>query len=109
MTLNTPQTPSDSFTLELGQSALEYGELTRWTVSEVGRLDTETFAVPELVRFPTFDSGKGGPDAIPARLYRPQGSGPHPVIIAIHGGPESSHGLRSAVLTRCGCRNSAPQ
>ena len=89
MTLNTPQTPSDSFTLELGQSALEYGELSRWTVSEVGRLDTETFAVPELVQFPTFDSGKGGPGAIPAWVYRPGGEGPHPVIIAIHGGPES--------------------
>ena len=89
MTLNTSQTPSDSFTLALGEGPLEYGELTRWTYSEVGRLDTDTFAVPELVSFPTFDSGKGGPDSIPAWLYKPEGEGPHPVIIVIHGGPEA--------------------
>ncbi|MEE4293611.1 MAG: S9 family peptidase [Xanthomonadales bacterium] len=89
MTLNTPQTPSDSFTLELGDGPLDYGKLTRWTFSEVGRLDTDSFAVPELVRFPTFDSGKGGPDSIPAWVYRPEGEGPHPVIIDIHGGPEA--------------------
>jgi len=88
MTLNTSQTPSDSFVLDLGKGALEYGELTRWTYSELGRLDTDTFILPELVKFPTFDSGSGGPDSIPAWLYKPQGAGPHPVIISIHGGPE---------------------
>ena len=89
MTLNTPQTPSDSFTLEMGEGSLDYGELTRWTYSEVGRLDTDSFAVPELISYPTFDSGKGGPDSIPAWVYKPEGEGPHPVIIAIHGGPEA--------------------
>ena len=88
MTLNTPQTPSDSFTLALGEGALDYGELTRWTFSEVGRLDPASFAIPELISYPTFDSGKGGPDSIPAWVYRPDGAGPHPVIIVIHGGPE---------------------
>lgn len=88
MTLNTSQTPSDTFALELGDGALEYGALTRWTRSEVGRLDTASFVVPELVSYPTFDSGKGGPDSIPAWMYSPEGEGPHPVIIAIHGGPE---------------------
>ncbi|MEE4218637.1 MAG: prolyl oligopeptidase family serine peptidase [Xanthomonadales bacterium] len=89
MTLNTSQTPSDSFTLELGDTALEYGEMTRWTYSEVGRLDTDSFIIPELVSYPTFDSGKGGPDSIPAWVYKPAGEGPHPVIIVIHGGPEA--------------------
>jgi dipeptidyl aminopeptidase/acylaminoacyl peptidase len=89
MTLNTSQTPSDSFVLDLGKGALEFGELTRWTYSELGRLDTDTFILPELVKFPTFDSGSGGPESIPAWLYRPEGAGPHPVIISIHGGPES--------------------
>jgi len=89
MTLNTSQTPSDSFVLDLGDGALEYGELTRWTYSELGRLDTDTFILPELITFPTFDSGSGGPDSIPAWLYKPEGAGPHPVIISIHGGPES--------------------
>lgn len=88
-TLNTSQTPSDSFALSLGEEALEYGQLVRWTHSEVGGLETEKFIEPELVRYPTFDSAKGGPKEIPAWVYKPNGPGPHPVIIAIHGGPES--------------------
>jgi dipeptidyl aminopeptidase/acylaminoacyl peptidase len=88
MTLNTSQTPSDSFTLELGRGALNHGDITRWTFSEVGRLDTDAFVVPELVSYPTFDSGKGGPDSIPAWVYKPESKGPHPVVIVIHGGPE---------------------
>ncbi|MBT8047735.1 MAG: alpha/beta fold hydrolase [Gammaproteobacteria bacterium] len=89
MTLNTAQTPSDSFVLALGKGALEYSELTRWTFSEVGGLDTTTFTEPELISYPTFDSDNGGPEAIPAWVYRPAGEGPHPVVISIHGGPES--------------------
>ena len=88
MTLNTPQTPSDSFVMDLGPDALAYGDVTRWTFSEVGGLDTASFVVPELVSYPTFDSGKGGPDSIPAWVYKPEGEGPFPVIIQIHGGPE---------------------
>jgi len=91
MTLNTPQTPSDAFALELGDDPLEYGELVRWTRSEVGGLDTTSFVVPELVRYPTFDKVAGADSAqreIPAWVYRPTGKGPHPVIIRIHGGPE---------------------
>jgi dipeptidyl aminopeptidase/acylaminoacyl peptidase len=89
LTLNTSRTPSDSFVLDLGEGALEYGELVRWTYSEVGGLDTDSFIEPELVHYPTFDSDNGGPQNIPAWVYKPSGQGPHPVIIAIHGGPES--------------------
>ncbi len=89
MTLNTPRTPSDSFVLQLGPHALKHGQLTRWTFSEVGGLDSAAFVEPELMAYPTFDSGKGGPEAIPAWLYLPPGKGPHPVVISIHGGPEA--------------------
>ncbi len=88
LTLNTSKTPSDSFVLDLGEGALEYGDLARWTYSEVGGLETESFIEPELVHYPTFDSDSGGPENIPAWVYKPAGKGPHPVIIAIHGGPE---------------------
>jgi dipeptidyl aminopeptidase/acylaminoacyl peptidase len=88
MTLNTSATPSDVFVLELGAARLAYGPLTRWTFSEVGGLDTDAFVEPELVQFPTFDSDSGGPESIPAWVYRPAGDGPFPVIIRIHGGPE---------------------
>ena len=88
LTINTAQTPSDTFVLELGSDPLEHGELVRWTFSEVGGLDTDTFISPELVRYPTFDSDSGGPETIPAWVFRPEGEGPFPVIVAIHGGPE---------------------
>lgn len=88
VTLNTSKSPSDSFVLGLGKGALEYGELVRWTYSEVGGLDTENFIEPELIHYATFDSEEGGPEQIPAWVYKPEGEGPFPVIITIHGGPE---------------------
>jgi dipeptidyl aminopeptidase/acylaminoacyl peptidase len=88
MTLNLPQTPSDTFVLDLGATPLDYGELIRWTESEVGGLDTTAFITPELVRYPTFDTVGNMPREIPAWVYKPAGKGPHPVVISIHGGPE---------------------
>jgi len=89
ITLNTPRTPSDTFVLALGHDALDYGELVRWTNSEVGGLDTSLFPTPELVDFPTFDEIDGAPRRIPAWVYKPPGKGPFPVVVSIHGGPES--------------------
>jgi dipeptidyl aminopeptidase/acylaminoacyl peptidase len=83
LTLNSPDSPSDVYTLELSDGPLGHGPLTRWTHSEVGGLDPSTFVTPELIHYPTFD----GRD-IPAFVYRPLGGGPHPVVIRIHGGPE---------------------
>jgi len=88
MTLNNSRTPSDTFVLELGSSALEHGALIRWTASEVGGLDTSKFRSPELVSFPTFDKVAGKDRQIPAWIYKPMGKGPFPVVISIHGGPE---------------------
>ncbi len=88
MTLNTAQTPSDTFVLELGRKPLDYGELVRWTKSEVGGLDTDSFALPELVQYPTFDQVDVKARQIPAFVYKPEGQGPFPVIVSIHGGPE---------------------
>ena len=63
------------------------GGLTRWTSSELGELDPARLTEPELVRFKSFDGL-----SIPALVYRPKGvsAGTRtPVIIDIHGGPES--------------------
>jgi dipeptidyl aminopeptidase/acylaminoacyl peptidase len=90
-TLSTAQTPSDVYVLELGRRALRYGALVRWTISEVGGLDTDDFARPELVRYPTFDQVGDAPRTVPAFVYRPPGKGPHPVVIHVHGGPESQY------------------
>lgn len=88
MSVNTARTPTDTYVLQLGKYALDAGKLERWTYSEVGGLDTSTFIEPELIEYPSFDKFKDKPRNIPAFLYKPEGSGPHAVVISIHGGPE---------------------
>ena len=87
LTLNTATSPSDAYVLDLATATL-----TRWTQSEVGGLDTTKFVSPSLIRYPTFDKVKGKPRSIPAFYYRPASlprDGKLPVVINIHGGPES--------------------
>jgi dipeptidyl aminopeptidase/acylaminoacyl peptidase len=62
------------------------GDLTRWTSSETGGLNAESFAQPKLVRWRSFDGR-----TIPGFLYRPRSPVrvKYPVVINIHGGPES--------------------
>jgi dipeptidyl aminopeptidase/acylaminoacyl peptidase len=84
LTLNNATSPSDVFVIGLADASL-----TQWTQSEVGGLDTARFTQPTLVRFPTFDEVDGKPRTIPAFFYRPEGEGPFPVVINIHGGPEA--------------------
>jgi dipeptidyl aminopeptidase/acylaminoacyl peptidase len=91
MTLSTSQTPSDVYVLQLGRRPESARELTRWTFSEVGGLDTAEFIEPELVHYPTFDLRDDEQRMVPAFIYRPRGPGPHPVIIYVHGGPESQY------------------
>ncbi len=91
MTLSTSQTPSDVFVMLLGKSPEQALSLQRWTKSEVGGLDTTRFVVPELIRYPTFDLDHDKQREIPAFVYRPAGQGPFPVIVLIHGGPESQY------------------
>jgi len=86
--VNSATSPSDVYTLDLAD-----GGVARWTESEVGGLDASTFAAPSLVRFPSFDKDRGKPRTIPALYYRPAAAksrnGKFPVVIQIHGGPES--------------------
>lgn len=89
-TLSRPTAPSDAWSLELAT-----GELTQWTQSEVGGLDTERFIEPELVRYQSFDGRQ-----IPAFYYRPPGDGPFPVLIRIHGGPEAQARPRLSSTTQ---------
>ena len=77
--LNAPRTPGDVYVLNLRNRSL-----TQWTQSEVGGLDTESFSEPELIHVNSFDGLR-----VPGFIYRPSGPGPHPVVVYIHGGPES--------------------
>lgn len=77
--LNAATSPGDVYTINVGRP----GAPVRWTESEVGGLDTSAFVEPEFFRYPTFDELE-----IPAFIFKPEGEGPFPVIISIHGGPE---------------------
>jgi dipeptidyl aminopeptidase/acylaminoacyl peptidase len=85
LSLESPQSPRDVFVLELERNAV-----VRYTRSEAGAIDPLQFSLAELIRFPTFDRQNGKQRQIPAFMYKPRGTpGPHPVIVEIHGGPES--------------------
>jgi dipeptidyl aminopeptidase/acylaminoacyl peptidase len=83
LVLETPRSPADVYAVDISG-----GKLVRWTYSEVGGLRSETFCVPTLIRYETFDKVDGKPRAIPAFYYKPKGDGPYPVLVDIHGGPE---------------------
>ncbi|MEX1249866.1 MAG: alpha/beta fold hydrolase [Hyphomonas sp.] len=78
-TFNGATSPADAWSFDLATL-----NLTRWTEAETGGLAPESFITPVMLDYPNAD----GMD-IPAFIYKPEGPGPHPVIISIHGGPES--------------------
>ena len=86
--LDWARAPRDIYSYDADSRRLE-----RWTASEAGGLNAETFAVPELIHFPSFDTAQGGARRmIPAFVYRPPADrfkGRRPVYVDIHGGPEA--------------------
>ena len=83
-TLARPDSPPDAYSLSLSDH-----ELTRWTFSEVGGLNPESFVAPSRIQFKSFDERM-----IPAYYFRPRVAAPSrkvPVFISIHGGPESQY------------------
>ena len=79
-----PNKPGEAYSLQLTD-----GSLLRWTYSEVGGLSEDEFVSPEQIKFPSFDERD-----IPAYYYRPRlaaANGRHPVLVLIHGGPESQY------------------
>lgn len=64
---------------------------SRWTDSETGDLNRNEFVACSAFSYDSFDSINGKPRQIPALLYKPENkSGKKlPVLISIHGGPES--------------------
>ncbi len=80
--LSSAKSPNDAYSLDT-----KTGRVERWTESETGGLNPEKFVEPELVRIKSFDGLE-----ISAFLYQPNAKkfpGPRPVLISIHGGPES--------------------
>ncbi|MEL6402313.1 MAG: S9 family peptidase [Cyanobacteria bacterium J06626_4] len=89
-TLMSARSTADIFSLNVAT-----GEVQRWTQSETAGLNPETFSEPELVEWQSFDGR-----TITGFLYRPpaQFTGPRPVAMYIHGGPEGQ--FRPAYLGR---------
>lgn len=78
--LASATSPGDVYSIDLSANKVE-----RWTFSETGGLDASQFPEPKLIRWNSFDGL-----AVSGFLY-PAASkftGPRPVIINIHGGPE---------------------
>ena len=84
LSLENAQMPRDVFVLEL-----EHNAVVRYTKSEVGPNDPLQYVPAELAHYPTFDREHGKYRDIPTFIYRPHTPGAHPVLIDIHGGPES--------------------
>jgi dipeptidyl aminopeptidase/acylaminoacyl peptidase len=97
--LEAAQSPRDVYVYSLGlqtaapttPAALPTPALTRWTQGEVGPVDARRFVGAQLVQFPTWDRLATGPRLLSAFVYKPAAAGPHPVLIDIHGGPESQY------------------
>jgi dipeptidyl aminopeptidase/acylaminoacyl peptidase len=76
------KSPSDVYSLDL-----KTGKVDRWTQSEIGGLNPAQFIEPQLIQLKSFDALP-----ISAFVYRPdlkKFPGRRPVLISIHGGPES--------------------
>lgn len=86
LSAESANSPRDAYVYDLNRNALE-----RWTRSEAGPVDIATFVPAEPIRYPTWDRVNGSQRMISAYLYRPRSPGPHPVLIDIHGGPESQY------------------
>jgi dipeptidyl aminopeptidase/acylaminoacyl peptidase len=77
-TLTGPARNPDVWTVELPD-----GEPRRLTRSSTAGIPSRTFRRPRLVRYPTFDGRQ-----VPALFYEPDERGA-PVVVNVHGGPES--------------------
>ena len=60
----------------------EFGSGESRKLTDLGRVESGT--EPTLHRFESFDG-----ESIPVFLFRPQGDGPFPVVVTVHGGPEA--------------------
>jgi dipeptidyl aminopeptidase/acylaminoacyl peptidase len=80
--VSTAQIPRDIFSIDV-----RTGKLARWTQGETGGLNPEKFARASLIGWQGFDGLK-----LSGFLYPPDAArfpGKRPVIVLIHGGPES--------------------
>jgi len=76
---DTPLRPAEVFVVDIAT-----GDALPVTESRAAGLSALELREPELIRYESFDGRQ-----IPAWLYRPEGEGPFPFAVLIHGGPEA--------------------
>ena len=87
MSIKTPRQPECVYAI-----ALDDFSLKQWTYAEFGGLDTNLMSTPEIVHYPTFDSIRGKARLVPCFFFKPSmKKSPYPVLIMVHGGPESQY------------------
>lgn len=82
LTVSSAKSPADVYSFNI-----KTGKLTRWTQHEAVGADPAAFVEPELVRWKSFDGR-----SISGFIYRAPATrfpGKRPVLVNIHGGPES--------------------
>ena len=80
--LTSAKSPTDAYSLDPATL-----QVTRWTASETGGLDPNRNVEPEFIEVKSFDG-----ESVSGFLYRPDPGkfpGKRPLIVNIHGGPES--------------------
>jgi dipeptidyl aminopeptidase/acylaminoacyl peptidase len=85
-TLARPDAPPDAYSVNIGARPASV-ELIRWTYSEVGGLNPASFITAVPIEAKSFDGRM-----IPAWFFKPRSASAKkkaPVLIQIHGGPES--------------------
>jgi dipeptidyl aminopeptidase/acylaminoacyl peptidase len=93
VTVTRRGSPANVYVVETATGAVE-----RWTHASTAGIPSESFVDPELVHYPTFDGRE-----IPAFFSLPDddtGTGETPVIVDIHGGPESQRRPSFAAVTQ---------
>lgn len=80
--LSSAKSPNDAYSVDV-----KTGRVERWTSSETGGVNPANFVEPQIVKLKSFDGL-----VISAIVYRPDPAkfpGKRPVLLSIHGGPES--------------------
>jgi dipeptidyl aminopeptidase/acylaminoacyl peptidase len=75
---SSPVEPHDVYLYDLAAETL-----TRLTTSP-REVEPDALVQPTLHRFKSFDG-----ESVPVFLFEPEGDGPFPVVVTVHGGPES--------------------
>jgi dipeptidyl aminopeptidase/acylaminoacyl peptidase len=83
LTVESVRSPGDVYVLEPQTQSV-----TRWTQSEVGPLNADSFVLPQVLHFPTWDRVESQRRELTALVYRPAAAAatPAPVLLLLCGG-----------------------